>query len=432
MNTTTGNLPHVVVLGAGFAGLTFAKEFPPGIARLTVVDRANYHLFTPLLYQVATAGLAAPDIAQPIRSILQDRSDVTVLMDEVVGVNVEAREVKLRESTLRYDYLVFALGSRTAYGDHPEWEACAPGLKTLEDAIRLRRDILQAFERAERTDDPIERRRLMTTVVIGGGPTGVELAGACAELQRHVLPRDFRRLNLAMARVVLIESGPRVLASYSPTLSEKAKQQLEELGVTVWLGTRVKELKPGEVVTGNESVRAATIIWAAGVNASPIAAQLCAELDRAGRVRVMPDLSVPGHPEVFVIGDAAAVISTNGDPVPGFCPSAMQMGRHAARVITDDIRAYVRRDPQQRPAFVFCDRGMMATIGRSRAVAKVRGFEFSGMPAWLVWLAVHLVFLIGLRNRISVFLQWVYSYFTYRRGARVIYGFPSFTRATAH
>jgi NADH:ubiquinone reductase (H+-translocating) len=432
METSAKKLPHVVVLGAGFAGLTFAKEFPAGIARLTVVDRANHHLFTPLLYQVATAGLAAPDIAQPIRSILQNRSDVTVLMDEVVGIDVGAREVKLRAGTLRYDYLVFALGSRVAYYDHPEWEEHAPGLKTIEDAIRLRRDILQAFERAEHTDNPVERRRLMTTVVIGGGPTGVELAGACAELQRHVLLREFRRLNLAMARVVLIESGPRVLATYPPALSEKAKQQLEELGVTVWLGARVKEIRPGEVITQNEALRAATIIWAAGVKASPLTAHLGVESDQAGRVKVLPDLSAPGHPEVFVIGDAAAVTNGAGEIVPGFCPSAMQMGRHAARLIANEIRSGATPPAEPRSAFVYCGRGMMATIGRSRAIAKVRGLEFSGFPAWLVWLGVHLVFLIGLRNRISVFLQWVYSYFTYRRGARVIYDLPLNARAAVH
>ena len=424
MSASNDTRPHIVVLGAGFAGLTFAQEFPSGLARVTLVDRTNHHLFQPLLYQVATAGLAVPDIAQPVRSILAGKRDVTVLMDEVTGFDLAARTVRLREGELRYDQLVVALGGRTSYFGHPEWEQHAPGLKTIDDAIRIRRNVLHAFERAEMTDDPAERQRLMTIVVIGGGPTGVELAGTFAELQRHVLARDFRRLNLRMARVILVEGSPRLLGSYPPDLSDRAQAQLESLGVAVWLGAQVKEIRAGEVVLPNETLRAANIIWGAGVAASPLGAQLGAEMDRAGRVKVLPDLSIPGHPEVRVLGDMIALTDPKGQIVPGVSPAAMQAGRYVSRQLARELRAGPAAAPTQRAPFVYFDKGSMATIGRSRAVAKIGKLQFSGPAAWLAWLFIHLVFLVGFRNKLSVLLSWTYSYLTFRRGARVIYGFP--------
>jgi NADH:ubiquinone reductase (H+-translocating) len=424
MNTAPDTRPHVVVLGAGFAGLNFAQRFPGGIARITLVDRTNHHLFQPLLYQVATAGLAVPDIAQPVRSILSNKRDVTVLMDEVTGFDLAARTVRLRTCDLSYDHLVVALGGRTSYFGHPEWEQFAPGLKTIDDAIRIRREVLHAFERAEMTDDPAERQRLMTVVVIGGGPTGVELAGTFAELQRNVLAKDFRRLNLRMARVILVEGSPRILGTYPPELSDKARAQLESLGVAVWVGMHVKEIRAGEVVLPNETLRAENIIWAAGVAGSPLGAELGAETDRAGRVKVLPDLSLPGHPEVRVLGDMIALTDPKGQLVPGICPAALQAGAYAARSMAREIRSGTKPGAAMREPFAYFDKGSMATIGRSRAVAKIGRLEFSGLLAWLAWLFIHLIFLIGFRNKLSVLLSWTYSYLTFKRGARVIYGFP--------
>jgi NADH dehydrogenase len=415
--------PHIVVLGAGFGGLMFAKKFPNGLARVTVVDRTNHHLFQPLLYQVATAGLAVPDIAQPVRSILAPKRDVTVLMDEVAAIDLAAKRVQLRTSApLDYDFLVMGLGGRTSYFGHPEWEQFAPGLKSIEDAIRIRREVLGALERAEMADNDVERRRLMTIVVIGGGPTGVELAGTFAELQRHVLARDFRRLNLGMARVILIEGSQRLLGTFPEKLSASARAQLESLGVNVWLGTRVKEIRAGEVITETETISAANIIWAAGVTAVPLTASLGVDLDRGGRVKVGPDLSVPGHPAVFAIGDMAAVCDAKNVNVPPLCPAAMQMGIYTAKLIAAEIRAGAKPGTTERKPFAYLDKGIMATIGRSRAVAMSAGMQFTGTPAWLMWLFVHLLFLIGFRNKLSVLISWTYSWFTYKRGARVIYG----------
>ncbi len=417
-----------MVLGAGFAGLTFAQKFPPGLARITVVDRANHHLFQPLLYQVATAGLAVPDIAQPVRSILAGKRDVTVLMDEVTGFDLAARTVHLRNADLHYDHLVVALGGCTSYFGHPEWERYAPGLKTIDDALRIRRNVLHAFERAEMADDPAERQRLMTIVVIGGGPTGVELAGTFAELGRHVLARDFRRINLGAARVILIEGSARILGNYPPALSDRARAQLESLGVAVWLGVQVREIREGEVVLPHETVAAANIIWAAGVAASPLGSQLGAETDRAGRVKVLPDLSIPGHPEVRVLGDMIALTDPNGQIVPGVSPAAMQAGAHVARTLAQELRAGRPADTARRTPFAYFDKGTMATIGRSRAVAKVGKLQFSGLTAWLAWLFIHLIFLVGFRNKLSVLISWIYSYLTFHRGARVIHGFPTVDR----
>lgn len=416
---------RVVVLGAGFGGLTFVQSFRHPSATITLVDRTNHHLFQPLLYQVATAGLSAPEIAAPIRSILSDRPDVTVLMDEVQGIDLRGRTVTLGHATLPFDYLVLALGGVTSYFGHPEWERHAPGLKTLDDAVRIRREVLLAFERAEHESDPERRRELTSIVVVGGGPTGVELAGAFAELARTVLARDFRRMDPTQAHVVLIEAGSRVLGHLPPELGDSARRQLEALGVEVRINTRVRDLREGEVQFEDGSVlKAANLIWAAGVGGSPLARQLGVELDRAGRVRVGPDLSLPGHEGVFVVGDMAAVSGADGRPVPGVSPAAMQMARHVAREIAEELETPPGARPARTP-FRYWDKGTMATIGRSAAVAKIGELELSGWPAWMAWLLVHLVFLIGFRNKAAVLLQWAYSYFAYKRGARIIFGPPA-------
>ena len=415
---------HVVVLGAGFGGLTFCQHFRSPAAGVTVVDRTNHYLFQPLLYQVATAGLSAPEIAQPIRSILARRPDITVLLDQVVDFDLAGKTVVLQQNRLPYDYLVLALGSCTGYFGHPEWEQFAPGLKTLEDALRIRSRVLLAFEQAENTGDLAQRERLLTLVIIGGGPTGVELAGAFAELTRTVLKRDFRRIDPTHARVILIEASPVVLSHLPPDLAANATTQLKRLGVQVRTSTRVKELREGEVeLESGETIRAANILWAAGVSASPLTRRLGAELDRAGRVKVNPDLSLPGRTEVFVIGDMALVLQDNGKPVPGVSPAAMQMARHAARIIESELALGPGRAP--RPAFHYRDRGTMATIGRSAAVALIGKLKISGWIAWLAWLFIHLISLIGFRNKLAVLLQWTYSYFAYKRRARIITGLPT-------
>jgi NADH dehydrogenase len=390
---------------------------------VTLVDRTNHHLFQPLLYQVATAGLSAPEIAQPIRSILSNRPDVTVLLDEATDFDLANRKVTLRKNTLEYDFLVLAMGSQTGYFGHPEWEQFAPGLKTLDDALRLRSRILLAFEKAENETDPAERAQLLTIVIVGGGPTGLELAGAFAELARTVLRRDFRRIDPTRARIILIEGAPRVLLNYPPDLSASAQRQLEALGVQVRTATSVKNIRDREVeLAGGEILRAGNIVWAAGVAAVPLTRKLGVELDKAGRVKVNPDLSVPGHPEIFAIGDLALVVDKDGKPVPGICPAAMQMGRHVARVIEGELNPGAKR--MSRPPFKYWDKGTMATIGRSAAVAWIGRLKISGYPAWLAWLFVHLIFLIGFRNRLAVLLQWTYSYFAYKRGARIITSSP--------
>jgi NADH dehydrogenase len=410
--------PHIVVLGAGFGGLEFCKYFEDPNARITLVDRANHHLFQPLLYQVATAGLSAPDIAQPIRSILSNRPNVTVLLDCVADFNLAEKKVVLEENILDYDFLVLALGGRTSYFGHPEWEEFAPGLKSLEDALRIRHQVLLAFEKAETEPNIAEHDRLMTIVVVGGGPTGVELAGAFAELTRHVLKADFQNIDPTQARVILIEAGPRILAAFPPELSDSGRKQLEALGVQVRTSTRVKSISPGRVdLEGGETIFAANIIWAAGVAATKLTQKLGAPLDRAGRVKVNPDLSVPGHPEVFAVGDMALVLEPDGTPVPGVSPAAMQMAKHAATIIENEMAFGGKTG---RPAFKYWDKGTMATIGRSAAVAKIGRIEFSGFVAWLAWLVVHLIFLVGFRNKLAVLFQWFYSYITYKRGARII------------
>jgi len=407
--------PHIVVLGAGFGGLTFCQNFRGG-ARVTLVDRQNHYLFQPLLYQVASAGLSAVDIAQPIRSILADKKNVTVLMDDAVDFVLDQRQVVLRKNALQFDYLVAALGSRTSYFGHPEWEQFAPGLKTLEDALRVRNEILLAFEKAEDERDPERLKELLTIVVVGGGPTGVELAGAFAELARFALKRDFRRIDPRKARVILIEAGPRLLAHLPEDLSAKTRQQLEHLGVEVRTGVQVRAIHPRRVRLSDGEIASGNIIWAAGVSANPLAAKLGGPPGRAGRIKVNPDLTLPGRPEVFVIGDMAEVVDANGKAVPGVSPAAMQMARYVARLVEADIR----RPGSPRAPFRYWDKGTMATIGRSKGVAQIGKIHLSGFPAWFIWLAVHLVFLIGFRNKISVLIQWAYSYFAYKRGARII------------
>ena len=417
------HVAQVVVLGAGFGGLTFCQHFRHPRARVTVIDRTNHYLFQPLLYQVATAGLSAPEIAQPVRGILSKRADVTVLLSHVTGFDLGKHQVFLAEGTLAYDYLVLALGSRTSYFGHPEWEQFAPGLKTIDEALRIRSKALLAFEKAENATDPAERERLMTFLIVGGGPTGVEMAGAFAELARTVLKRDFRRIDPTKARIILLEAAPSVLAHFPSELSESARRQLEHLGVQVRTSTRVRTLRDRAAELDNgEIIHAENILWAAGVSASPLTAKLGVELDHAGRVKVNSDLSLPGHPEVFAIGDLALVLEENGKPVPGVSPAAMQMARHAARLIGDELDLGVARAP--RPPFRYWDRGTMATIGRTAAVAWIGRFRFSGLLAWLAWLFVHLIFLIGFRNKLAVLLQWAYSYFAYKRSARIITGLP--------
>jgi NADH dehydrogenase len=412
------NEKHVVVLGGGFGGLEFCKYFNREGARVTLVDRTNHHLFQPLLYQVATAGLSATEIAQPIRSILANRDDITVLMDDVLDFNLKTRTVKLSENTLKYDYLVLALGVRNGYFGHHEWEQFAPGLKSLSDALRIRSKVLLAFERAENGAEKEQRTKLTTIVIIGGGPTGVELAGAFAELARTVLRRDFRHIDPAQAQIILIEGGPAVLGHLPPDLSQSAQRQLEALGVHVRISTRVKDIRDGEVeLESGEVISAGNILWAAGVAAVSLTQRLGVELDKAGRVKVKPDLSLPGYPEVFAIGDMALVPGADGDPVPGVSPAAMQMGRHAARLISEDIR-FGGKTPHL--PFRYVDKGTMATIGRSAAVAWVGKVHLSGYPAWLMWLFVHLIFLVGFRNRIAVLINWAYAYYGYKRGARII------------
>jgi len=413
--------PHIVVLGAGFGGLTFCQKFAQPDARITLVDRQNHHLFQPLLYQVATAGLSAPEIAQPIRSILSDKENITVLLDSVKDINLKQRQVMLESKTLDYDYLLIGLGGVTSYFGHPEWEQHAPGLKCLDDALRIRREVLLAFEKAENEPDKSEHDRLLTVVVVGGGPTGVELAGAFAELANYVLRDDFRHIDPTEARVVLIEAGPRLLMQFPPELGENARQKLADMGVEVRLNTKVKNITHGVVELEDGRIEAENIIWAAGVGGSPLTKKLGVELDRGGRIKVLPDCSVPGHPEVFAIGDIVSLVDANGKAVPGVSPAAMQMAGHVANIIEDEMRDHAE-PPEKRPAFKYWDKGSMATIGRSAAVSKIGDLEMTGFPAWLMWLFIHLVFLVGFRNKIAVLFQWGYSYFTYKRGSRIVTG----------
>jgi NADH dehydrogenase len=406
---------HIVVLGAGFGGLTFAQKLKHPGAKITIVDRQNHHLFQPLLYQVATAGLAMPEISEPIRAIFSDREDVNVLMDSARRIDTEAKTVELEHQTLHYDYLVVALGMVNSYFGHNEWAQHTIGLKTLSEARRIRQQVLHAFERAEAISDEAERKRLMTVVVAGAGPTGVEMAGALCELTKRTFRKDFRSIRPEESRIILVEAADRVLPTYAQASSEKAEASLRRMGVDLRLGRPVSDIRAGELDLGDETIEAGTIIWTAGVEANPLVQQLPVERDRKGRLMVEADCSLPGHPEVFALGDIVNLTDPKGQQVPGVSPAAMQMGKHVAKIIRRELGGKAA----QRKPFTYLDKGTMATIGRSSAVAEVAGLRFSGFPAWFLWLAVHLVFLIGFRNRIAVLLQWVVAYAKYRPGARV-------------
>ncbi|UHQ23113.1 NAD(P)/FAD-dependent oxidoreductase [Lysobacter sp. 5GHs7-4] len=409
-------VPHVVVVGGGFGGLWATRALASADVRITLIDRRNHHLFQPLLYQVATAGLSSPDIAAPLRHILRDQRNVEVRLGEVVGLDADAREVELADGErIGYDQLLLASGATHAYFGHDDWAPDAPGLKTLDDALHIRRRLLLAFERAEAAQDEAERAAWLSFAVVGGGPTGVELAGTLAEIARKTLRREFRHIDPAQAKVRLIEAGPRVLSSFPEELSEKARKQLQKLGVEVVTGTPVNAIDERGYTLGTTFVPARTVVWAAGVAASKLGALLDAPRDRAGRVQVLPDLSVPGHPEIFIAGDLASV-QQDGKPVPGVAPAAKQMGAHVARAIRDRLQG------RATAPFRYKDYGNLATIGRMAAVVDVHGFKLSGLLAWWFWLAAHVFFLIGFRNRVIVLINWAWAYWSYQRHARIILG----------
>lgn len=408
-------MKHVVIVGGGFAGLNAAKGLgnQPGI-RVTLIDRRNHHLFQPLLYQVAMAALSPAEIAAPIRHILARYRNVTVLQDEVLGVDLASRTVSARTVTLPYDYLLLACGARHAYFGHEEWEEFAPGLKTIEQATEIRRRVLNAFEAAERSTDPADQRRHLTFVIVGGGPTGVELAGAIGEMSRYTLTRDFRNINPRLARIILIEAGPRILPSFSEKLAGKATRDLEELGVQVWTASPVTAIDRNGVTVGRERLEASTTLWAAGVQASELGKSLGAATDRLGRLMAEPDLSLPHHPEVFVAGDQAHFAHGRGTPLPGLAPVALQQGLAIARNILHETAGLPRRP------FHYRDKGQLATIGRSKAIIELGRLRFGGLFAWLAWLVVHIYYLIGFKNRLFVLIQWAWSFFNFQRGARLI------------
>src|SRR5947199_2818418 len=414
MKESQNQKPHVIIIGAGFGGLQAAKKLGRKNVRITVIDRTNYHLFQPLLYQVATAALSPADIAAPVRAILSNCKNVEVILAEVQSVDVEAKKVRTQDQIFDYDYLILATGARHSYFGHKEWEKLAPGLKSLEDAVELRRRILLAFEFAEKTTDETARKAAMNFVIIGGGPTGVEMAGAIAEISRYTLAKDFRHIDPSQARVILIEGGPRLLGPYPEDLSESARKQLIKLGVQVYTNVRVTNITEEGVQMDGEFIPCRVKIWAAGNNASFVGKTVSAPVDRIGRIVVNEDLTIAGHPEVQVIGDLANFSHQTGEPLPGVSPVAMQQGRHAARNILRMIRG-----DKPRP-FRYFDKGSMATIGRNKAVADLKFFHLSGFPAWLAWLFVHIIFLVGFRNRLLVLIQWAWAYLTFDKGARLI------------
>ncbi len=412
------SVPRLVIVGGGFAGLWATRALARAPLRITLVDRRNHHLFQPLLYQVATAGLSAPDIAAPLRHILGRQHNVEVRLGEVVAIGRGQRQVQLADGTrLDYDLLLVASGATHAYFGNDQWAAHAPGLKTLDDALALRRKLLLAFERAEAEPDPVRRAAWLSFAVVGGGPTGVELAGTLAEIARHTLRNEFRHIDPASATVRLVEAGPRVLSTFPEMLSAKARRQLEKLGVEVVTGTAVTDIGEAGFQLGERFIPARTVVWAAGVAASPLARSLEVPLDRAGRVPVLPDLSVEGHPEIFVAGDLATLRQENGQPVPGVAPAAKQMGRYVANVIL----ARLQSQPAP-PPFRYRDFGNLATIGRMAAVVHLGRLQLSGTLAWWFWLAAHVFFLIGFRNRLVVLLNWAWAYWSYQRAARIIFG----------
>jgi NADH dehydrogenase len=411
----TPQRPQVVIIGAGFGGLSAAKQFARAPFNVTIIDRHNYHLFQPLLYQVATAALSPADIASPIRAILSRQDNTSVILAKVSGIDTVRKEVIAEGRRIPFDYLIVATGAEHAYFGH-DWSSYAPGLKTIDDATYLRRRILLAFERAETEPDPDERRRLLNFVVVGGGPTGVEMAGAIAELAKRALASDFRSIDPRSARVILVEAGPRLLTAFDPKLSEAAQRSLEQLGVEVRLNDGVTDCDWSGVSLGRERLETRTIVWAAGVKASPAAEWLGAARDSAGRVEVEPDLSVPGHPDIFVIGDAAAALDPGGRLLPGVAPVAKQQGAYVAKLLM------ARAKGRSLPAFRYRDFGSMATIGRKRAIAQIGALKVNGFAAWLLWSLAHIYFLIGFRNRLAVALNWAWSYLTFQRGTRLITG----------
>ena len=426
MENTPEEKPHVVIVGAGFGGLEAAKKLACQHVLVTVIDRTNYHLFQPLLYQVATAALSPADIAAPVRAILSRWKNMEVILAEVQSVDVAAKKIKTTDTEIPYDFLILATGARHSYFGHNEWEKLAPGLKSLEDAIELRRRLLMAFEYAEKITDEAARKAAMTFVIIGGGPTGVEMAGAIAEIARCTLAKDFRHIDPSQARVILIEGEPRLLASFPEDLSASAMKQLVDLGVEVRTSVRATNLTETGLQVGEEFIPCRVKIWAAGNNASFVGKTLGVPIDRVGRVMVNDDLTIPGHPDVQVIGDLANFSHQTGQPLPGVSPVAMQQGRHAAKNI---LRMIKNREPQR---FRYWDKGSMATIGRNKAVADLNFVHLSGLPAWLVWLFVHIIFLVGFRNRLAVLFQWAWAYFTFNAGARLITrNFQSETRPPA-
>ncbi|MDE2180184.1 MAG: NAD(P)/FAD-dependent oxidoreductase [candidate division NC10 bacterium] len=410
------NRPHVVIVGAGFGGLYAVRSLKDADVRITVIDRRNYHLFQPLLYQVATASLSPADIAYPIRGVLNSQKNTGVFLAEAIAVDVNTRKVILEDGETNYDYLILATGVCHSYFGHPEWEIYAPGLKDVDDALEIRRRILLAFEKAERETDEARRQALLTFVIVGGGPTGVELAGAIGEIACKVMVGDFRTINPQDARIILVEAGPRILPSFPEDLSAKAEASLRRLSVDVRKNFPVTAIKADAVVIRNEQIPAATVLWAAGVTASPLARSLGVPLDRAGRVLVEPDLSIPGYPEVFVIGDLAAITDHAGHQLPGLAPVAIQQGRHAVHNILRRCQGL----PSE--AFRYVDRGILTTIGRAAAVAEFGTVKLSGFLAWIAWIFIHIFFLIGFRNRFIVLFEWAWAYATWHRSARLITG----------
>ena len=411
-------LPRVVIVGAGFGGLWAAKALANAPVEVTIIDRENHHLFQPLLYQVATAALSPADVAAPIRGIVGAYRNITVMLGDVSGVDVAARAVSIAGGRrVPYDYLILATGARHAYFGHDDWEPFAPGLKRIEDATEIRRRILIAFERAENETDPDERRLLMNLLIVGGGPTGVELAGAIAELARRALAKDFRNIDPRDTRIILVEAGPRLLPSMPEDLSEEALQRLQRLGVEVRLGAAVTAVDASGVTIGTARLDARTVIWAAGVAASPAGQWIGAKCDRAGRIEVNPDLTVPDHPEIFAIGDTALMLDAAGRPLPGVAPVAKQQGRYVGSLIKTRLHSAERIEP-----FSYRNYGNLATIGRKAAVIDFGWIRLHGFVAWLIWMVAHVYFLIGFRNRIIVALNWLWAYFTFQRGARLITG----------
>jgi NADH dehydrogenase len=410
---------RVVIVGAGFGGLSAAKGLAGSDFDVTVIDRHNYHLFQPLLYQVATAGLSPADIASPIRGILAQAQNIHVVLGKVSGVDTVRREVIAEGRRIPFDYLILATGAQHAYFGHGDWAAFAPGLKTIDDATYIRRRILLAFEKAETEADPAERARLLNFVIVGGGPTGVEMAGAIAELANRALAKDFRSIDPRCARIILVEAAPRLLTPFDPSLSEAAKRSLEQLGVEVRLDAAVTALDNEGVSVGTDRIEARTVIWGAGVIASPAGLWLGAEADRMGRVKVAPDLSVPGHPDIFVIGDTAAAFGPDGKPLPGVAPVAKQQGQYVARLLI------ARERGKTVPPFRYRDFGSLATIGRKRAIVQIGSLKLTGFIAWLLWSVAHIYFLIGFRNRFVVATNWLWNYLTFQRGTRLITGMSS-------